>query len=160
MTTSSSLPKIDCRPITPANLADLDRFSSEHGKFRYSCMRWRMTSGQFKCSTKESRVAALADLVRQDRPVGVLAYADFQPVGWCSIAPRETYGALERFRALPRIDGEPVWSVACFFVDRRFRRQNVTLTLLRAAVDYAHSQGARVIEGYPVQPGPRLCTYM
>lgn len=161
MTTSSLLPKIECRPIAPANLADLDRFSSEHGKFRYcSCMRWRMTSGQYRCSTKESRVAALADLVCQGRPVGVLAYADLTPVGWCSIAPRETYGALERFRALPRIDDQPVWSVVCFFVDRRFRGRNVTLELLRAAVDYARSQGARVVEGYPVEPGPRSYTYM
>lgn len=161
MTDSSPLPKIECRPITTANLADLDRFSSEHGKFRYcSCMRWRMTSGQYKCSTKESRIAALEDLVRQGRPVGILAYVDSQPVGWCSIAPRETYGALERFRALSRIDDQPVWSVVCFFVDRQLRRQNVTLTLLRAAIEYAHSQGARVIEGYPVEPGPRLYTYM
>jgi hypothetical protein len=32
--------------------------------------------------------------------------------------------------------------------------------LLRAAVAYACSRGARIVEGYPVQPGPRLYTYM
>lgn len=161
VTDSWSRPEFECRPITTANLVDLDRFSSEHGKFRYcSCMRWRMTSSQYRSSTKESRVATLADLVRQGQPVGVLAYEDHHPVGWCSIAPRETYGAIERFRALPRIDDEPVWSVVCFFVDRLRRGQGLTLALLRAAVDYAHAQGARVVEGYPVEPGPRLYTYM
>ena len=67
---------------------------------------------------------------------------------------------MERYRALARVDAVPVWSVVCFFADRHVRRQGVTLGLLRAAVEYARSQGAEVIEGYPVEPGPRLYTYM
>jgi GNAT superfamily N-acetyltransferase len=152
---------LEFHPVTPERLADLNRFSEAHGKFHYcSCMRWRLTSGEYQRSTRESRVAALADLVCRNGPVGVLAYQDGEPVGWCSVAPRETYGALERFRALPRLDDAPVWSVVCFFVDRRVRRLGVTLGLLRAAVDYAQAQGATIVEGYPVEPGPRLYTYM
>jgi GNAT superfamily N-acetyltransferase len=119
-----------------------------------------MPSTEYQHSTKESRAAALECLVRQGTPVGILAYANGEPVGWCSVAPRETYGALERYRALPRIDDVPVWSVVCFFVDRRVRGQGLTLGLLKAAVAYARSQGAKVIEGYPVEPGMRLYTYM
>jgi len=119
-----------------------------------------MTSSEFHRSTKEARVAALEGMVRQNIPVGVLAYGDGEPVGWCSIAPRETYGALERYRARPRLDDRAVWSVVCFFVDRRVRREGVTLGLLVAAVDYARSLGAKVVEGYPVEPGARLYTYM
>jgi len=149
------------RPVTRERLPDLARFSEGHGKFRYcSCMRWRSKSTDFQRSTKESRIAALEDFVRRDVPVGVLAYLDGEPIGWCSIAPRETYAALERYRALPPVDDTPVWSVVCFFVDRLARRQGGTLGLLRAAVEYARSQGAEVIEGYPVEPGPRLYTYM
>ncbi len=148
-------------PVIPERLPDLACFSERHGKFRYcSCMRWRMKSTDYQRSTKGSRIAALDDLVRRGVPVGVLAYLDGEPVGWCSIAPRESYAALERFRALPRLDEAPVWSVVCFFVDRSVRRQGVTLGLLQAAVEYARSQGAEVIEGYPVEPGPRLYTYM
>jgi GNAT superfamily N-acetyltransferase len=154
-------PILQFHPVTPERLSDLAHFSAKHGKFRYcSCMRWRMTSTEFQRSTKQERVAALEELVCQGIPIGVLAYADGEPVGWCSIAPRQTYAALERFRALPRIDDAPVWSVVCFFVDRDFRRQKITVGLLKAAVEYAVAQGARVIEGYPVEPGPRLYTYM
>ncbi len=152
---------LEFRPVTPERVSDLLRFSEQHGKFRYcSCMRWRMTSTEFSRSTKESRAAALEGLVRQGTPVGVLAYLDGEPVGWCSVAPRESYRALERRRDLPRLDDATVWSVVCFFVDRHVRRAGVTLGLLRAAVEYARSQGAEVIEGYPVEPGPRLYTYM
>jgi len=153
--------KLQFHPVMRERLPDLARFSETHGKFRYcSCMRWRLKSADFKGSTKENRVAALEGLVRESTPVGVLAYADGEPVGWCSIAPRVSYEALQRFRALPPIDDQPVWSVVCFFIDQHFRRQGVTLGLLKAAVKYARSQGAKVIEGYPVEPGPRLYTYM
>jgi GNAT superfamily N-acetyltransferase len=153
--------EFDFHPVTPDRLPDLARFSEEHGKFRYcSCMRWRIRSSQFRSATKDQRVAALEALVQQGIPVGILASARGLPIGWCSVAPRETYAALERYRALPRLDGQPVWSVVCFFVDARYRRLGLASGLLRAAVDYAQSQGARIVKGYPVEPGSPSYTYM
>lgn len=152
---------LEFHPVTRERLADLNHFSERHGKFRYcSCMRWRMTSAEYSRSTKEDRIATLDRRVEAETPVGVLAYLDGEPVGWVSVAPRQTYGALERYRALARIDDALVWSVTCFFIDRHARRQGVTLGLLNAAVAYARSQGATIIEGYPVAPGARLYTYM
>ncbi len=149
------------RPVTSERLTELTEFSQCHGKFRYcSCMRWRMTSSAFGRSSKEERVAALEELVRTGTPVGILAYSGTTPVGWCSVAPRESYAALERSRVLPRIDDSPVWSVVCLFVDRRFRRQGLTGRLLQAAVDYARDQGAPAVEGYPVAPDAPSYTYM
>lgn len=115
---------------------------------------------EYKRSTRESRIAALDELVCNGMPVGILAYDGDTPVGWCAIAPREAYSALERFRALPRVDETPVWSIVCFFIDRHYRGMGLTIGLLKAAVDYARSLGATAVEGYPVEPGPRLYTYM
>ncbi len=147
--------------VTPERLNDLSRFSESHGKFRYcSCMRWRMRSTDFQHSITEQRVAALDAAVQQNLPVGILAYANGDPVGWCSVAPREMYAALERYKALPRLDDQPVWSIVCFFVDSRYRRQGMTLGLLKAAVEYTCSRGAQIIEGYPVEADARLYQYM
>ena len=149
------------QPVTAERLSDLKQFSAEHGKFGYcSCMRWRMTSSQFRNSSKSERAEALKSRVCSGEATGVLAYHDGQPIGWCSIAPRSAYSALERYRALLRIDDEPVWSVVCFFVDRRHRRRGLTLQLLMAAVDYAASEGAHIVEGYPVEPDAPSYTYM
>jgi GNAT superfamily N-acetyltransferase len=154
-------PPFQFHPVTLERLPDLDRFSRQHGKFRYcSCMRWRMTSTEFRRSTRPDRVAALEGLVRQGIPIGILAYAEEEPIAWCSVAPRETYAALERSRILPRLDDSPVWSVVCFFIDRQFRQQGLTLGVLRAAIESARSQGAQIVEGYPVEPGSRSYTYM
>ncbi len=50
------------------------------------------------------------------------------------------------------MDEEPVWSITCFFVARTHRRRGLTVALLRAAARYARERGARVLEGYPVEP--------
>ena len=148
-------------PVTGERLPDLEEFSNCHGKFRYcSCMRWRLTSSAFRRSTKEDRVAALEELVRTGTPVGILAYSGMTPVGWCSVAPRESYAALERSRVMPRVDDTLVWSVVCLFVDRHFRRKGLTGRLLKAAVDYARGQGAPAVEGYPVAPDAPSYRYM
>lgn len=59
---------------------------------------------------------------------------------------------LERSTTLKRIDNLPTWSVACFFIDPSLRGQSLLVKLLQAAVTYAISQGATIIEGYPVEP--------
>ena len=149
------------RPVTADNLADLERFSRDHGKFRYcSCMRWRMTSSEFRRSDKSKRIEALRDEVTSGRSTGVLAYADGVPVGWCSIAPHEEFRGLGRYRKLARIDDGAVWSVTCFFVDRLYRRNGLTVDLLKAAVRHASDNGACVVEGYPVNPTAASYTYM
>jgi GNAT superfamily N-acetyltransferase len=37
-------------------------------------------------------------------------------------------------------------------VARAWRRRGLSVALLRAAGDFAASQGARIVEGYPVEP--------
>ena len=39
-----------------------------------------------------------------------------------------------------------------FFVARPWRRRGITVELLKAAVEFARRQGARIVEGYPVEP--------
>ncbi len=148
-------------PVTSERMADLSRFSAEFGRFGYcSCMRWRMSSAKYRRSSKEDRAQALAARIIDGEPTGILAYDNDHPIGWCSVGPRESYTALERYRALPRIDDAAVWSVVCFFVSTPYRRKGLTLGLLNAAVNYAASQGASIVEGYPVEPGAPSYTYM
>jgi GNAT superfamily N-acetyltransferase len=147
-------------PVTPATAGDLDRFSAAYGTFRWcSCQRSRLRSTQFREAGKEGRVAALAGQVRAGEPVGVLAYDGGDPVGWCSIAPRESYAAILASRVIPRPPGERVWSVVCFFIASRARRQGLTRKLLDAACGYAAEAGAAVIEAYP-SPDGKAYRYM
>ncbi|WP_192245146.1 GNAT family N-acetyltransferase [Mesorhizobium silamurunense] len=68
-------------------------------------------------------------------------------IGWCSVAPRETYRRLSRQQDDSETD---VWSVVCFYVPRALRGGGLASALLDAAIKHAFAKGARVIEAYPV----------
>src|SRR5258708_18854355 len=109
-------------PTTRHEAGDLEAFSRAHGRFRWcSCMSWRMPSSDFRHADKEQRAARLAGLVADGTPVGVLAYHHGEPVGWCSVAPRDTYEALNPSPILKPVDSTAVWSVVCMFIDSKHR---------------------------------------
>ncbi len=86
------------------------------------------------------------------RPVapGVLAYGeDGDVVGWAAVAPRAEL-PFARSRKIPHVDDLPVWSVWCIRVRPGHRGQGISGHLLQGAVEYARSQGAPAVEGYPV----------
>jgi GNAT superfamily N-acetyltransferase len=115
-------------------------------------MAWRLPHAQYQAQKGAGNRRTLRKLVKSGHSPGVLAYVDGKPVGWCSIAPREQFTFLSRSRVLRPVDDEPVWSVSCFFVARPYRRQGVTVPLLQAAAELARKKGARIVEGYPVDP--------
>ncbi len=113
-------------------------------------MVWRLPRAEYEQGKGEGNRLALHHLVQHGPPPGVLAFDGDVPIGWCAIAPRSTYVALERSRVLKPLDSLPVWSVSCFFVARPWRGRGVATALLRAAVDFARQRGARAVEGYPM----------
>jgi GNAT superfamily N-acetyltransferase len=53
-----------------------------------------------------------------------------------------------------------VWSVVCFYVDPRAKRQGVASALLDAAVELARDHGAPALEGYAARPQhPNIDSY-
>jgi GNAT superfamily N-acetyltransferase len=63
---------------------------------------------------------------------------------------RSTRSNPDRFYIMKPVDDRPVWSIVCFFVDRGARGRGLSRRMLRAAVDYARTHGARLLEAYPV----------
>jgi GNAT superfamily N-acetyltransferase len=116
------------------------------------CMFWRREPAAFRRGWGGGNRAAMRRLVREGREPGLLAYADGEPVGWISIAPREEFVRLERSRVLKRVAERPVWSVVCFYLHRDWRRRGVGSALLRGALEYAREKGAEVVEAYGSKP--------
>lgn len=137
-------------PLTLERWKDIEKLFGEDSICRSCwCMWWRLSSSEWKKGRGRDRKDALKTIVSQGRVLGILAYFDGQPIGWCSISPREEFRRLEGSRTLKRLDNRPVWSVVCFFVAKPFRGKGVSTKLLEAAVKYAGREGAKVIEGYP-----------
>lgn len=142
---------IRVEPATSERWADVLRLAGERG-FTSGCwcMWWRVTNQQFTDQPAEDRRTALEALVQDGAQPGLVAYVGDEPVGWVAVAPRGEYPRLDRSRKLKPVDDQPVWSIPCFYIDRRHRRRGVAARLLDAAVAHARAQGAQMVEAYPI----------
>jgi GNAT superfamily N-acetyltransferase len=116
------------------------------------CMLWRLPRKEFEAGKGEGNKRAMKKIVDSGKVPGILAYHGQRAVGWCAVAPRSEYVALTRSRILKPVDDHPCWSIACFFIDKAYRRKGISSRLLEAASTHAKSRGADLLEGYPVEP--------
>ena len=145
--------RLEFHPLTAERWSDLEKLFGPRGAYGGCwCMYWRLTRAEFAKGQGEGNRRALKRIVASGRVPGILAYAGGQPVGWCSVAPREEYPSLERSPVLKRLDDKPVWSIVCFYIARSHRGQGVTEALIRAAIGYVKRQGGKMVEAYPTRP--------
>ncbi len=146
------------RPLTPERFPDMETVFGERGVARRCfCMYWRRPDqGHRDDRDNKDRFADLVSAGRTPGLVGYVAQNDVSedPVGWVQVGPRTEFPTLDRSRLLRRLDDVDVWSINCFVVRGGHRKRGVGAGLLAAAIDFAKTQGATVIEAYPVD-GPR-----
>ncbi|HUF80786.1 MAG TPA: GNAT family N-acetyltransferase, partial [Burkholderiales bacterium] len=97
----------------------------------------------------ERRREAMTRLARRRRAPGVLAFDGDEAVGWVAVAPRPELARIDKSRATPRVDDEDVWVIPCVTVRKNARGRGIATALIRAAVEYAREQGAKMVEAYP-----------
>lgn len=146
MTTES--PALTFTEVTPVNWPAFESFFEAKGHPKYCwCMAWRVNAEEAKLSGKD-RKDPMRERIQAGTPVGLLGRLSDEAVAWCSVAPRSTFRGLVK-------DGGPddgIWSITCFFVNRKLRGQGLSKQLLAAAIDHARARGAKVVEAYPVDP--------
>jgi len=140
-------------PLTERNWPDFKILFGKRGACGGCwCMWFRLKRSDFQKMKGEGNKAAMKSIVQSGKIPGILAYDGKTAVGWCSVAPRQDFTALERSRIMRPIDDQPVWSIVCFYIHKDYRNKGVTVALLRAAIDYVAKRGGRIVEGYPVEP--------
>lgn len=114
------------------------------------CMYWKLRGKAFEESAGYTARQLQKAVVDSKTVPGLLAYSEGYPVGWIAVEPRSAYPKLAHSRVLKPVDDQPVWSITCFFVEKKHRRKGITVELLKAAVAYVKEQGGKIVEGYPV----------
>jgi ribosomal protein S18 acetylase RimI-like enzyme len=120
------------------------------------CQFFKLSSAAFRECGTAGRAAALRSQVEHDSPTpGLVAYLDGEPVGWVAVEPRPRYpqiltGKVVTLASSEQPDDASVWAIVCFVVRVGYRRRGLAQALVAAAVKHARVNGARMIEGYPV----------
>jgi GNAT superfamily N-acetyltransferase len=136
------------RPVDSSSADDfVALFAGPGGPSYCWCMAWRVTPEEAKVKKGAERRPFMLDRIARGVPVGLIAYGENGPVGWVSVAPRETYRDLGGPAAAP---DETIWSIACLYVRRDRRGQGLSGQLLEAAIAHAATHGASIVEAYPV----------
>lgn len=116
------------------------------------CMYWRLRNKDFENQKGSGNKIAMKNLVMEEYQIGIIMYADKVPIGWCSVAPREDFIRLENSKILKPIDDKFVWSIACFFIDKKYRRQSYSVELLKGVIKFSKKKNVKILEGYPNEP--------
>ena len=115
-------------------------------------MAWRLRHKDWVAGKGSKNKSAFRRIVTSGKKPGILGYLGDEAVAWCALAPRDEYVYLVNSRILKPVDDTPVWAVSCLFVKKTHRRKRLSVGMLRAAAEFAAKQGAKVVEGYPVEP--------
>lgn len=140
-------------PLTPEIWNDFVTLFGDRGACGGCwCMWWRLQRKTFNEQKGERNKQAIKNLVESGEIPGIIAFVGDTPAGWCAVGPRENFSALQRSRLLRPLDDQKVWSIVCFFIDKKYRNQGLSVELLKAAVRYVEDRGGKIVEGYPVEP--------
>ncbi len=154
--------KLHICAIEPRHWPDFEMLFEESGGPKNCwCMIWRDYSRGEEGSDKDDRKAGMRDRISIGMAVGLLAYLDDAPVAWCSVAPRQSFK--KSLDGGASFVGEGRWSLTCMFIKRAHRSKGLSDRLIEGAINYARSQGATLLEAYPVAPDSpsyRFCGFL
>ncbi|WP_193607023.1 GNAT family N-acetyltransferase [Nocardioides lijunqiniae] len=154
------MPEFTWRPANQATVEDVEAVFATSGARKCRCQAMKVPGWIWRDTTQEERDVALLEQTACGTPgptSGLIGYVDGEAAGWVAVEPRESYPRLwSRKQPWMRMDPElpGVWSVTCFVVRKGWRQQGLTYELAAATVDYGEQVGARVLEGYPIEPPP------
>ena len=152
------MPDFTWRPAHEAAVEDVEAVFATGGAAKCRCQALKVPGWIWRDTTQEERDAALLAQTACGTPgptSGLIGYVDGEAAGWVAVEPRENYPRLwARKQPWMRMDPEleGVWSVTCFVVGKGHRQAGLTSELATAAVEYGERVGARVLEGYPIEP--------
>lgn len=152
--------EVRCVPVAPEHAAGLRALLGEVSNGCY-CRWWHFEGEDYdwtaRCNLEPERnAAAMTEALeaRSATAAGLVALAEGEVIGWLKLAPAASMTKLygrRVYRTLSCFDGDRsgVMVVGCMAVAPRHRRSGVAGALLRAAIDWARSQGATTLEATP-----------
>ncbi len=136
------------------HISDLDAlFATDETADRCWCAWYVVAVKDFHAAGRDGNRQRFIDTVKeQPLPIGMIAYAGDEPIGWCATGPRSRFYRAVKTPTLKAREGsdDTVWLVPCFYISPDYRGQKVASRLLQAATELAFKNGAEAVEGFPM----------
>jgi hypothetical protein len=139
------------RPLTGDTWDGFAAMVERHnGVFGGCWCTWFHTMSAEKERTYEGNRSLKRRLVDEGRAHAALAYDGDDVVAWCEYgSPAELPNIYHRKQYDEELDVLPDHRITCIFVDKRYRRRDLSAVVLRGAVDLIAASGGGIVEGYP-----------
>lgn len=145
---------IQIEKLTQENLADLDQlFSSNPSSSGCRCMWFIKPVKQYHHDGTDGNWADFTAMAQASAlPLGLIAYHDGQPRGWCAVGPRSRYSRVLKtptYHGRNPAEDEDIWLVPCVFTKDDARGLGLSRALVARAMELARSHGAKAVEAFP-----------
>ncbi|MBN9217538.1 MAG: GNAT family N-acetyltransferase [Mesorhizobium sp.] len=144
-------------PLTPDLWPEFeDLFGKQGACYGCWCTHFRLAPAARRESSRERNKDHIKARIEAGPPPGLLAFEDGKAVGWMQIGPRADVPEWNnKGRGSAPIDAadatDPdVWAISCFFVRTKARGRGITHRLVEGGIDFARSNGARLVEACPI----------
>jgi hypothetical protein len=143
------------KPLGPETWEPFAQLVERHnGVFGGCWCTWFHTFHAEKTFTAEGNRALKKRLVEEGRAHAALVFDGDEAIAWCQYGPPDELPNIHhRKQYEAELDRLPDYRITCIFVDKKHRREGVTATALRGAVDLIAQAGGGVVEGYPHDTG-------
>jgi hypothetical protein len=154
---------LDIRPADASSIPDLAAlFSSDKATAGCWCMWFIIPVKAYHAAGSTGNRAAFSALAAASpQPMGLIAYRDDTPVGWCAIGPRSRYARAIKtptYAGRDPAEDDGVWLIPCLFLRKEARKAGHSEALVRAATRLARDHGATAVDCFPLS-GPQRRSY-
>lgn len=116
------------------------------------CMLWRLSKRRMDTQMGEPNRLAMKAIFDAGHIPGLVCFIGQDPIGWIQVDRRASFPRLQKSRVLKPVDDQTVWSISCYFIDKRHRKTGLSTQLLTAAGAFVKERGGTILEGYPIDP--------
>ena len=148
MSSNQNISTLEIRLLQKDMWPDLEQLFGRQGACNGCwCMYWRIGAAYNKRERLLNK-NDLKNIVLAGQPIGLLAYWDGIPVGWCQLTPRQELSWLLRNGYADVHPSSNVWNISCFYIKTGFRKKGITYALIKACIEHVRNKGADLLEVY------------
>jgi GNAT superfamily N-acetyltransferase len=134
----------EIKPLSPSNWNDFVLLMKTDAQCSECwCLNHRAPSG---CPTGDAAKEKMKSLVQDGKVHGLLAYSNGKSIGWLAIDPMSEMVGHD----CQSSGKENEWSIHCLFVKDGFRGKGASVQLIKAALDYAKENKAKIVSAFPI----------